>query len=367
MSDLQLFPPLDAATEAALRASIERFGVIVPVVEDQHGRILDGHNRARIATELGVGYTRDIVKVSDDEEAREYVRTLNADRRHLTPEQRREVVATLREEGHSLRAIAGAVGVSHQQVARDVAGVTDVTPEPLPQAEGQEAVPAATEAVARVTGQDGKSYPARRSATGQSKKRAVAAEGIGTRPFTALDVAPGAEPQELSPEAGAESAMSGWVADLKRYVAGIVNVQPPLQVDSVIYRGVRRQLAEVLTERLDWLVQQERLRANVAALPIVPADASDELKSRVVEVRLAAKKLAVIEGRRWIRLLGSVVADMYALDVLRAVEVWKGGPFHLPDLTVEAVRDYLLVVATEQAGPKVEAVSEDGLAEGSAT
>jgi hypothetical protein len=53
------------------------------------------------------------------------------------------VVADLREEGHSLRAIAGAVGVDKERVRQDLAGVEDSTP-------------------ATVTGRDGKSYPAKR-------------------------------------------------------------------------------------------------------------------------------------------------------------------------------------------------------------
>lgn len=42
-------------------------------------------------------------------------------RRHLSVEQRREVAVALREQGHSLRAIAGAVGVSEGQVRKDIA------------------------------------------------------------------------------------------------------------------------------------------------------------------------------------------------------------------------------------------------------
>jgi hypothetical protein len=69
----QEMPALDPATEAALRASIERFGVLVPVVRDQHGRTIDGHHRARIADELGVAYPSDTVQVDDDDQARESV------------------------------------------------------------------------------------------------------------------------------------------------------------------------------------------------------------------------------------------------------------------------------------------------------
>lgn len=70
LSALQLYPPLDAATEAALRAAIVRFGVIVPVVVTQHGEIIDGHHRGRIAGELGVEFETHVVVVSGPDEAR---------------------------------------------------------------------------------------------------------------------------------------------------------------------------------------------------------------------------------------------------------------------------------------------------------
>lgn len=134
--------PLDAATEAALRASIKRFGVLVPVVEDQYGNLLDGNNRRRIAAEVGVDCPFVVREVADDEEAHEIARTLNEDRRHMPREKRREVVADLRSQGHSLRAIAGAVGVGLGTVERDLA-----------------TVPGGTVAD-RITGLDGKSRPA---------------------------------------------------------------------------------------------------------------------------------------------------------------------------------------------------------------
>lgn len=143
MSDLQMFPALDAATEAALRESIRRFGVLVPVARDQHGRTLDGHHRSRIADELGVKFRVDVIRVENDDQAREIAATLNTDRRQLDAGQRREIVAALREQGHSLRAIAGAVGVDVATVHRDTGRVAPATPD-------------------EVVGKDGKRYPARR-------------------------------------------------------------------------------------------------------------------------------------------------------------------------------------------------------------
>src|SRR5436190_12247600 len=120
----QLFPLLDLATEAALRSSIERHGVLVPVAVDQHGRILDGYHRSRIADELDVPYETRTHEVRDDDHARELARTLNVVRRHLDPDQRRDLVAELRQQGHSLRAIGGALGVSDMTVHRDLEAST---------------------------------------------------------------------------------------------------------------------------------------------------------------------------------------------------------------------------------------------------
>jgi ParB-like chromosome segregation protein Spo0J len=167
----QLFPALDAATEAALTASIERFGVLVPVVVDQHGQCLDGHHRRRIADRLGVKYRVDVVQVAGDEEGREIARSLNSDRRHLDVEQRREVVAALREQGHSLRAIAEAVGASKDTVQRDLA---TVSPETVPD---------------RTIGLDGKSRPSTRPTVVAAKNQKEA-----DRAQQALTAAPDAMP-----------------------------------------------------------------------------------------------------------------------------------------------------------------------------
>ena len=277
MSSFQIMPALDVDTEAALRASIEKYGILVLVAVDREGNIIDGHHRLKIANEINeeavkaggpdtelycsscdkVVAEKDVSDVpryecgdcgdtfsreepsdgdsnrcpncnkfaakSDDDarycgeceneldarlaqvfpgevplvvylvdkndmnyghptpaittaikaklkadyprirfgrlhgrvvaslDPQEVARSLNLDRRHLTAEQRRELVASLREEGHSLRAIAGAVGVSKSQVEKDVKKVSTgghltVVPE-VPE---------------KVKGKDGKSYPSSR-------------------------------------------------------------------------------------------------------------------------------------------------------------------------------------------------------------
>jgi len=121
----QLFRNLAPPIEAALRASIYRFGVLVPVAKDQHGNILDGHQRARIADELGVKYPVNIIEVADDAEALEIARTLNEDRRAMPKAERLEVVKALREEGVTLSDIAEVVGTDVATVHRDLSTIAD--------------------------------------------------------------------------------------------------------------------------------------------------------------------------------------------------------------------------------------------------
>lgn len=134
-AQFQLFDVLPAHIEDALTASIKRFGVLVPVTVDQNGTMLDGHHRARIADKLGVKYDRLVRYCADDDERREIARTLNADRRQLTEEQRRSVVASLAVETvmvrgeevakHTPNAIASALKVSLDTVQRDIGELTD--------------------------------------------------------------------------------------------------------------------------------------------------------------------------------------------------------------------------------------------------
>lgn len=152
-SDVQLFDMLPAAVEDALRESIRRFGVLVPIVVDQDGSLLDGHHRRRIAFELGISWPTVTVEVTSDEERLEIARTLNVDRRHLTEEQRREVAVALRQDGHSLRAIAGALGVSHEQVRQDVISESNVNDLTMPE---------------RITTTDGRTYPTSRPKPGDT-------------------------------------------------------------------------------------------------------------------------------------------------------------------------------------------------------
>lgn len=178
----QLFDALPSHIEDALRASIQRFGVLVPVYVDQDGNILDGNHRKRIAEELKVPFDRIVRYCEDEEERHEIARTLNADRRQLTEEQRRKVAADLFSQGHSERAVAAVTGVSpataHRLKNQATASGEAVQPE-------------------RTKGLDGKSRPARRAQvwarSGGEQERAQAAltelgDDAQAKKFGMLDV-----------------------------------------------------------------------------------------------------------------------------------------------------------------------------------
>lgn len=80
----QLLSPLRAEEREALKRDIAKRGVLVPVEYDADtGDILDGHNRAEIAAELGIGFPRVERSFANDQERREHVLKLNLLRRHL--------------------------------------------------------------------------------------------------------------------------------------------------------------------------------------------------------------------------------------------------------------------------------------------
>lgn len=88
MSGYQLLPELSGEDYARLRADIAERGVLVPVEVDEHGAILDGHHRQRIAAELGIECPT-VTRIGlAEHEKRLHAVSLNLARRHLTDAQK---------------------------------------------------------------------------------------------------------------------------------------------------------------------------------------------------------------------------------------------------------------------------------------
>jgi phage N-6-adenine-methyltransferase len=203
----QLFPNLTADEMEALTADIKDRGVMVPVEVDEAGEVLDGHHRAMIADSLGLPYPTIVRDGWDELQKLTHVIALNAHRRHLTGDQRAEVVARLRKEGKSLRAIAGVVRVDVATVHRDLSGVADATPE-------------------RVNGSDGKSYAATHPTPFRPRLDPVGYFATPTPP-----PAPVVEPEKWSPGSGLMSSESvDWYTP-KRVLDAVVAAMGGIDLD----------------------------------------------------------------------------------------------------------------------------------------
>ena len=115
----QLLPELRREEFEALKQDIAERGVIVPVVVDEFGAILDGHNRARACRELGINYYPVEVRSGLSEaDKRVFARKLNVLRRHLTREQVRQLIGDqLRDTPEwADRRIGRELGVDHKTV-----------------------------------------------------------------------------------------------------------------------------------------------------------------------------------------------------------------------------------------------------------
>jgi hypothetical protein len=129
-----LFPMLPDDELDALAADIKAHGQHSPVVY-QGDTLLDGRNRLEACRRAGVEPQQ---VEFHGEDATAFILGANLNRRHLTREQRDAVIRGLREQGMSIPTIAKAVGVS-VGTAHNAAQAVKIE---------------------KVTGQDGKTYPA---------------------------------------------------------------------------------------------------------------------------------------------------------------------------------------------------------------
>jgi N6-adenosine-specific RNA methylase IME4 len=115
----QVMPCLAPEDRAALKADIALRGVQVPVEYDELGSVLDGHHRVELCQELGITQWPRLVRYGlSEDEKRQHARRLNLDRRHLSRDQIRLLIAEdLRERpAASDRTVAEDLRVDHKTV-----------------------------------------------------------------------------------------------------------------------------------------------------------------------------------------------------------------------------------------------------------
>ena len=131
----QLLPPLSQAEYEALRDDITGAGIRQPIDVDEAGEILDGHHRKQIADELGIECPERVVRGLQDFEKADYALTVNAARRHLDRDGKRELVKAslklhprLSDREHARRCGASHSTVSGIRAAMEAAGQLDTSP-----------------------------------------------------------------------------------------------------------------------------------------------------------------------------------------------------------------------------------------------
>lgn len=92
MSGYQVMPRLTPDEYAELEQSIRENGVQVPITVGPDGRIIDGHHRDEIARKHDLHCPR-VTAQGDDQKLRSLAFSLNLHRRHLTREQKRQIIA----------------------------------------------------------------------------------------------------------------------------------------------------------------------------------------------------------------------------------------------------------------------------------
>jgi hypothetical protein len=202
----QVMPALPAEDYEALKADIAARGVMVAIEVDEYGNILDGYNRIKVCRELGINDYPVVVRSGLSEaEKLTHARRVNLLRRHLSQEQRRQLVADeLRgDPSRSDRQIAAGLGVDHKTVgaARDRLGGTGEIPQ-----------------LEKTTGTDGKARPVNR----QHKRRLNS--GIG-KTTPSRDKKAGPSPM-LDPRA--------WSLSTPQEREAFVTIVGPREIECVI-------------------------------------------------------------------------------------------------------------------------------------
>jgi ParB-like chromosome segregation protein Spo0J len=148
----QVMPPLTPEEYHGLKGDIAENGVLVSVVQDEEGTIIDGHYRVQAYQQLEAegriagGYPVDVRSGLTEDEKRDLAWRLNMQRRHLNQAQKQKaIIAKLKESPQwSDNRIAQLLGVDHKTVR-----VQRVI------LEGSRGIPK----VEKVIGTDGKEYP----------------------------------------------------------------------------------------------------------------------------------------------------------------------------------------------------------------
>lgn len=139
----QIMPEMTPEQYDELKEDIRRRGVLQPIEYDTDGNIIDGHHRFQAFAELieeGADlpmFDKTVRRFASEQEKIDYVIALNVKRRHITPEQRRELAVKLRKPpfNYTIPRIAELLGKGVGTIWRDLDDADDETKKELAQLE----------------------------------------------------------------------------------------------------------------------------------------------------------------------------------------------------------------------------------------
>lgn len=196
MGTYQPFYDLPAAQFQALVNDVAARGVLLPIIVDEAGRVIDGHQRRRAAAEVGVECPKVVVAGLTEDEKQTLALTLNLFRRHLSGTERSRALQQLANLGLSTRRMADILGVSKSTVHNDLRQLSN---------SGQ-----LSDRPDRVRGADGKSRPAtmpeRPPVDVDPETGEIVSGGAGDREEPVADVGPASPPGTSSSGGGSPAA-----------------------------------------------------------------------------------------------------------------------------------------------------------------
>lgn len=125
MTRYQLLPQLSTLEYELLKSLIVQNGAIVPIEVDENNNTIDGHHRLKIYGELAItDYPKVTRQFNSETEKLAYVYKINEGRRHLSADQKREILKAkqalaleLKKEGKTQEQIAGLLGVAQNTIS----------------------------------------------------------------------------------------------------------------------------------------------------------------------------------------------------------------------------------------------------------
>jgi hypothetical protein len=119
---------VDAGDDSELRESLERFGWVkdLPALVDEHGKVLVGNRRVRLAEELGIEPVIKQLTFGDgaeaDAERIKLALVSNIGRNPLSREDRKHIAEYLYGRDWTMQRIAEALNTTHKTISKDLSG-----------------------------------------------------------------------------------------------------------------------------------------------------------------------------------------------------------------------------------------------------